>query len=174
MDDSSIVDLFWARNSEAIEKASQKYGGYCFSIAYNILGNHEDSEECVNDTWLRAWNAIPPQKPARLPMFLAKITRNLSLDRCRSKRAERRGGGELALVLDELSECLASESDVETEYEARELEESIRRFVRALPEREGNVFVRRYFYTESIGAIASRYHLSANHIMVILSRTRKN
>ena len=172
MEDSNIVELYWKRNEQALKETENKYGGYCFSIADNILQNDEDAEECVNDTWLKAWNAIPPQKPAKLQMFLAKITRNLSFNRYNARAAQKRGGGELPLVLDELSECLASQSDTESEYAAKELGQFVRAFVRSLPEREGNVFVRRYFFTESVAAIAAKYGLTENHVAVILSRTR--
>ncbi len=173
MEDHQIVELYWQKNADAISETSSKYGGYCFAIADHILNNTEDSEECVNDTWLHAWNAMPPQKPNVLRMFLAKITRNLSVNRFKARSAEKRGGGEILLVLDELADCLAGETDVEREYEGRELEQCIRRFVRGLPERDGNVFVRRYFFTEPVAAVAERYGLTENNVMVILSRTRK-
>ena len=173
MEDHQIVELYWQKNADAISETSNKYGGYCFAIADHILNNTEDSEECVNDTWLHVWNAIPPQKPNVLRMFLAKITRNLSVNRFKARNAEKRGGGEILLVLDELADCLAGETDVEREYEGRELEQCIRRFVRGLPERDGNVFVRRYFFTEPVAAVAERYGLTENNVMVILSRTRK-
>ncbi len=173
MEDSQIIELYWQKNADAISETANKYGAYCFAIAENILHNTEDAEECVNDTWLHAWNAIPPQKPRVLRLFLAKITRNLSFDRFNAKNAEKRGGGEIALVLDELEECLGSGADTGAAYEAKELQESIRRFVRALPEREGNVLVRRYFFAEPVAEIARRYGLTENNVMVILSRTRK-
>lgn len=173
MEDSQIIELYWQKNTDAISESANKYGAYCFTIADNILHNAEDSEECVNDTWLHAWNAMPPQRPNVLRMFLAKITRNLSLDRFYARNAEKRGGGELFLVLDELAECLASRASVETAYEGKELAQCIRHFVRELPERDGNVFVRRYFFTEPIAAIADRYGLTENNVMVILTRTRK-
>ena len=173
MEDSQIVELYWRKDADAISETSSKYGPYCFAIADNILHNTEDSEECVNDTWLHAWNAMPPQRPNVLRMFLAKITRNLSINRFKARSTEKRGGGEFLLVLDELADCLAGETDVEREYEGRELDQCIRRFVRGLPERDGNVFVRRYFFTEPVAAIAERYELTENNVMVILSRTRK-
>ena len=173
MEDRQIVELYWQRNENAIQETVNKYGAYCYAIADNILNNQEDSEECVNDTWLKAWNAMPPQKPHNLKMFLAKITRNLSLNRIEAQNAQKRGGGEAALVLDELAECLASKSNVESTYIAKELGESVRIFVRRLPEREGNVFVRRYFFMEPIAVIAKRYRMTENHVMVMLSRTRK-
>ena len=173
MEDSQIVELYWQKDADAISETAKKYGAYCFTIAENILHNTEDSEECVNDTWLRAWNTIPPQRPEVLRIFLAKITRNLSLDRFNARNAEKRGGGEIALVLDELAECLGSGSNTEAAYEAKELRQCIRHFVRMLPEREGNVLVRRYFFAEPVADIAKRYGLSENNVMVILSRTRK-
>lgn len=173
MEDSQIVELYWQKNADAISETSSKYGSYCFAIADNILRSAEDSEECVNDTWLHAWNAMPPQRPSVLRMFLAKITRNLSINRFNARSAEKRGGGEINLVLDELADCLAGGTDVEAVYEGRELEQCVRRFVRGLPERDGNVFVRRYFFTEPVAAIARRYGLTENNVMVILSRTRK-
>lgn len=129
MDDKRIVQLYWDREADAIKETSNKYGAYCFAIANHILHSKEDAEECVNDTWLRAWNAMPPHKPKKLQMFLAKITRNLSFDCFYTRTAQKRGGGEIDLVLDELAECLASESDVATEYEYKELGQSIRKFV---------------------------------------------
>lgn len=173
MEDSQIVELYWQKNADAISETAKKYGAYCFTIAESILHNTEDSEECVNDTWLHAWNAIPPQKPDVLRTFLAKITRNLSLDRYSARNAEKRGGGEIALVLDELGECLGGGADTEAAYEAKELQQCIRHFVRTLPERDGNVLVRRYFFAEPVADIAKRYGLSENNVMVILSRTRK-
>lgn len=173
MDDKHIVELYWERNMDAIKESIRKYGPYCFSIANHILHNKEDAEECLNDTWIRAWNAIPPEQPANLQMFLAKITRNLSFDRLSARLAEKRGGGEMDLVLDELAECLASESDVVSEYEYRELVDCMRHFIHTLPARDGNVFLRRYFFTDSVAEIAVRYGLTENHVMVILSRVRK-
>ena len=173
MEDSRIIELYWQKNAKAISETAEKYGMYCFTIADNILHSAEDSEECVNDTWLRAWNAIPPQKPEVLRIFLARITRNLAFNRFNARNAQKRGGGEIALVLDELGECLGGGADTEAAYEAKELRQCIRRFVRALPERDGNVLARRYFYAEPIADIAKRYGLSENNVMVILSRTRR-
>lgn len=173
MEDDQIIDLFWQKNPDAISETANKYGAYCFTIAENILNSAEDAEECVNDTWLHTWNAIPPQRPNVLRVFLAKITRNLSLDRFRAQNAKKRGNGEIALILDELAECLGCETDAAAAYEAKELGQYIRRFVRALPERDGNVLVRRYFFADPVADIAKRYSLTENHVMVILSRTRK-
>ena len=173
MEDSQIIELYWQKNENAISESTNKYGAYCFTIADNILHNTEDSEECVNDTWLHAWNAMPPKRPNVLRMFLARITRNLSFDRFNARNAEKRGGGEITLILDELGECLDSGADTEAAYEAQELKQCIRRFVRALPQRDGNVLVRRYFFADSVADIAKRYDLTENNVMVILSRTRR-
>ena len=121
MEDSAIIDLYWAREERALSETDTKYGGYCRSIAHNILRNREDTEECVSDTWLHAWNAMPPQRPSILSSFLGRITRNLSFDRCRRQNAEKRGGGALPLALDELSECVPAPGRVEHALEEREL-----------------------------------------------------
>ena len=173
MTDSQIIALFWERNEDAIRETDALYGRRLFVVSDKILRAPEDAQECVNDTWLKAWNAMPPQRPTKLQIFLAKITRNLSFNRFNARSAEKRGGGEIILVLDELAECLASETDIASEYEAKELGQCIRSFVRLLSERDGNIFVRRYFFTESISQIARKYGLTENNIMVILSRTRK-
>ncbi len=173
MDDRGIVALYWERNTAAIYETNKKYGAYCFSVADNILHSREDAEECVNDTWLKAWNAIPPQKPIKLQMFLAKIVRNTAFDKYVYRTAEKRGGGEIPLVLDELAECIAGESDVAGIYECKELERCINQFVKDLPQRDGNVFLRRYFFAESTVEIGKRYGLTENNVAVILSRTRK-
>lgn len=172
MEDREIVELYWQRDADAIAETARKYGGYCFSIADSILHSAGDAEECVNDTWLRAWNGMPPQRPAALRLFLARITRNLAFDRFRRENAAKRSGG-LSLVLEELEECVSGGGDAAAAWEARELGEAIRRFVAALPEQEGNVLVRRYFFVEPVAEIAERYGLTENHVSVILSRTRR-
>ena len=117
MEDREIVNLYWERNSNAIKETASKYGGYCKSIAKNILGNNEDAEECVNDTYLNTWNSIPPNRPNTLSTYLGKITRNLSFDRFRHRHADKRGGGEIELVLEELGECVSDTDSVEQEVE---------------------------------------------------------
>lgn len=173
MEDRQIIDLYWARDPQAIAQSKEKYGAYCFRVADCVLGSREDAEECVNDTWFHAWNGMPPHRPNVLRMFLAKITRRVAFNRWKAESAQKRGGGQLTLVLDELAECLADETDVEDTVIAAELGDCIRRFVATLPTREGDVFARRYFFTESMEEIAGRYGLTVNHTMVLLSRTRK-
>ena len=172
MTDEKIIQMYFNRDEAAIDETSRKYGSYCFKIANNILNDREDAEECLNDTWMQAWNAIPPTRPAHLKLFLARLARNLSLNRYRAKYTQKRGSGEIAFILDELEECLSGQSDVETLYIAKELQAAINQFVRALPEKEGNVFIRRYFFSDSIKEIADRYHISENNARVMLNRTR--
>lgn len=172
MQDSAIISLFFRREEAAVAETRKKYGGYCYHIAHNILDSHEDSEECVADTLLRAWDVIPPQKPKYLKLFLAKITRNLAFDRCRAALRQKRGGGNIDAVLSELESCIAAPGGPADELEFRELSRQIAAFVEELPERERNIFLRRYFYTETVSGIAKRYHLTPNNVSVILSRTR--
>ena len=173
MEDNQIIELYWQRDEGAISESSRKYGSYCQSIAFNILQNNEDSEECVNDTWLKAWDSMPPHKPDCLRLFLAKITRNLSFNRYNANKAKKRGGGEMTLVLDELAECISNETDPEEAIINKELNEYIIGFVHTLPERERNIFVRRYFFVDTVKSISKRYGLSENYVSVTLNRTRK-
>lgn len=121
MDDAKIVELYWARSDAALTETAKKFGPYCHTIAYNVLENVEDSEECVNDTYMRAWNSMPDKRPAALAPYLGRITRNLALNRIIEKNTLKRGGGEVALALDELDECTASSYSLEREVEAREI-----------------------------------------------------
>ncbi len=173
MTDEQIIGMYYDRREEAIKETETRYGKYCLRVADAILKNREDAEECVNDTWLRAWNAIPPAYPKCLRMFLARITRNLSFNRYQLKHTAKRGGGEIEAVLEELEECVADSADIEGQIMAKELGQSITHFVYGLSEREGNVFVRRYFFMEGVAEIAKKYGLKENHVSVILSRTRK-
>jgi RNA polymerase sigma-70 factor (ECF subfamily) len=171
--DEGIVDLYWQRNEQAIKESNTKYGSYCFSVANHILSSREDSEECVNDTWLNAWKAIPPQRPNKLSAFFAKITRNLSINRYKSKMTEKRGKNEVAIALEELEECIASSSNVEAVLLQNELNDSISQFLYTLSKRDCNIFIRRYFYVQSIEEIAALYRLNESNVLVNLSRTRK-
>lgn len=173
MNDEQIVELYWRRNENAIQETSTKYGSYCFTIANRILSNREDSEECVNDTLVKAWNSIPPQRPDFLRMFLARITRNLAFDLLKSHTAGKRGGGSIAVAFEELEDCIESSSDVETECELKDLTDSLNRFLSSLARRECDVFLRRYFFMESIPEIAQRYSLKESNVLVVLSRTRQ-
>lgn len=171
MDDIAIIQMYNNRDQNAISETNKKYGSYCFIIANNILENKEDSEECVNDTWLRTWNSIPPKNPSRFRIFLAKITRNLSFDKYRSSNRKKRSG-ELLYILDELSECVSGGNTTDNEVNMMLLGESLNKFLKSLSDRDRGIFLRRYFYAESVTAIAERYDISANNVSAVLSRTR--
>jgi RNA polymerase sigma-70 factor (ECF subfamily) len=172
MDDSRIIDLYWSRSENAINETAVKYGKYCRTIAYNILSNAEDADESVNDTYLGAWNSMPPHRPSILATFLGKITRRISINRWREKNTGKRGGGEVPLVLDELVECIPSENDVESRVQADELAKVIDAFIIALPGAERRVFVCRYWYLDSIPAICKQFDFSPSKVKSMLHRTR--
>jgi len=174
MQDKEIIALFWQRDEDAIAETDLKYGKYCHRIAENILENAQDADECVNDTWLKTWNAIPVSRPRYFQGFLAKITRNLAIDRWKRESAAKRGNGAVALALDELEECISGLSNVESDYEAKELAGAIDSFISALPEKEQCIFVQRYFYVESVRNIAAALRMRENNVSVTLSRTRKS
>ena len=173
MEDARIVELFWARSEKAIEETSSKYGKYCYTIAYSILANSEDAEESVNDTYLTAWNCMPPHRPAILSAFLGKITRRVSIDKWRRRTAEKRGGGEIAEVLDELSTCVPSNQNVEHEIETAELAKELNDFLKSIPPIQRQVFTCRYWYLDSIPDIARRFGFSEGTTKMMLYRTRK-
>lgn len=173
MEDHAIVDLYWSRNPEAIRRTGEKYGSYCRAIARNILPDHRDVEECVNDTWLSAWNSMPENRPGLLAPFLGKITRNLAFTRWRASHTEKRGGGELPLVLEELAECVPAASNAFQAVEAEELEAAVNRFLHTLPERECNVFLRRCWFTEPMADIAKRYGMREATVRTSLFRSRE-
>lgn len=170
-EDAEILTLFEVRDEDAIAKIAEKYGGYCRAIAYRILGSEEDAEECVSDAYWKAWNAIPPARPAKLRLFLAKITRNLALHRFEKNTAAKRVG-EMNAVLEELQECISDGETPETALLAAELQKCVNDFLRALPKREGDLFLRRYFFTETIADIAARFGMRENAVAVALCRTR--
>lgn len=173
MEDNQIIDLYFARSEAAIAQTAAKYGNYCYRIADNILSSREDAQECVNDTYLAAWNAMPPKRPGILSAFLGKITRNISLDRWKRRTARKRGGGEAALSLEELDECLTGGQLPEREVERRELLRAINRFLDALPETQRDIFVCRYWYLDSIEDIGTRFGYSQSKVTTILFRLRK-
>lgn len=172
MEDSQIVDLYWERNEQAIRAAASKYGGYCYSIAYNILRSREDADESVNDTYLGAWNAMPPHRPNCLRTFLGKITRRVSLKKWRDEHRDKRGGDEVSLALEELSECIPSNASVEESVIAGELSARINWFVGTLAPTERQVFLCRYWYLDSIDKISADLCFGKSKVKSMLRRTR--
>ena len=170
MDDQRIVALFWNRDERAIEETDRKYRPYLTCIAHNILDDRQDEEECVNDTYLRAWNAIPPHEPQRLSAFLGKITRRLALDRTAARTAEKRGGGTLPQLLEEWRDCLPAAQGDPTDDLA--LRDALCRFLRSLPATRRQIFLRRYWYADPIAEIARRFGCGESRVKMSLSRTR--
>ncbi len=172
MDDSMIVGLYWKRDENAITESDRKYGRYCTSIAMNIVNDQGSAEECVNDTWLRTWNSIPPVRPSFLKTFLGRITRNLSFDLVRRENRLKRGGGNISEVLDELSEIVSGADDTERVIEEREIIREIDTFLMSLSRDRRDMFILRYWYCFGISDIAARFMKSENSILVSLSRIR--
>lgn len=172
MEDREIIALYNKRDERAVEETQRKYGRFCLSIARSILGSDEDAEESVNDACMNAWNSIPPHVPEVLPAFLGRLTRCASLKKWRDARAQKRGGGQTALVYEELSECVPGRETVESRVEAKELAGLINDFAAALPDAERMVFVRRYWYFDSVEDIARRFGFSVSKVKSMLFRGR--
>ena len=172
MEDSAIIDLYWQRSEEAITETTKKYGRYCYTIAFNILDNREDAEDCLNDTYLGAWNSMPPHRPNILAVFLGRITRGLALTLIRNNQRKKRGGKEIALVYEELSFCVDKNEDLEQQVFGKELSQIIAEFTHRLSETERNVFICRYWYFDPIKGICNRYGYSESKVKSILQRTR--
>ncbi len=172
MEDKQIVDLYWARSETAISETAKKYGRYCHYIAYQILYNDEDAEEIVNDTYLKTWNTVPPRRPDPLKPYVGTISRQLALNRYEAQNAQKRGG-QVPLVLDELSECIPDHGSGSDIGESVALSDALDRFLGALPERTRNIFVRRYFYMSPVGEIAEDFSMKESNVTMLLFRTRK-
>ena len=170
LSDEQIIGLYFDRNESAISETDSKYGAYCNRVAFNVLRDSFESEECVSDTWLHAWNSMPPQRPNILRAFLAKITRNLALNRYEANHAQKRGSGETESCLDELAECVSGGGDPLDDAAAAELSKVISSFLKSLPERDACIMVRRFFYTESVKEIAAMYGMTPNAVSVTLNR----
>ena len=173
MNDNEMIDLFFARDPQAIQAAKDTYGGYCAYIAGNLLQNRMDQEECLNDTWLRAWNAIPPSRPQHLGPFLGKITRNLALNRIRREKTQKRGGGTVQVAVDELNECIPSVGDAFDALEEKRLTQLLNTFLTGLPQEKRVTFVLRYYYGTSITDIAGQLRCSESRVKSMLHRMRK-
>ena len=172
MNDSQIIALYFSRDQRAIEETAAKYGNYCYSITHNILQDKEDAEEAVSDTYLALWDAIPPHKPVMLRTFLGKIARRTALKKWEKNCTQKRGGGEVALALEELSEYLSDGNTPETAIETAELTKTLNEFLRKLPKVERQIFLCRYWYLDSIADIAERFGFTQSKVKSMLSRTR--
>ena len=173
MNDRELIELYWQRDESALTISEERYGAYCLRIAHNILGDKEDAEESVNDVWLAAWKSIPPHRPKVLQAFLGKLARNISLKKRRDQRAAKRGGGELPLIYDELADCIPARNCVEQEVETAALSAVINGFLDGLSAVEQAVFLRRYWYFDSISAIARQFRFTESKVKSMLFRTRK-
>ena len=173
MDDKSIIELFRKRDESAISETDAKYGGYIYTVSYNILRNKEDTEECKNDTYLDTWHSIPPANPSVLSAFLAAIARRISIDMLRHKNAAKRGGGETVLSMTELDECIPSGKSINEELENERIAKVISEFLSSLPTDECDVFMRRYWYFDTVDEICNAYGLGKSKVKTMLMRTRR-
>lgn len=173
MEDKEIIKLYYDRDEKALREVTRKYKHYCASIAENILGNHEDAEECFNDALMKTWETIPPKNPEYLSAYLAKITRNAALDKFKASHTAKRGGSKIEAVFDEISEFLESGDNVELTAERNAVLAEIDAFLQGLPEQKRRMFVLRYSFCESVGEIAKRFGVTENYVSVNLNRTGK-
>lgn len=173
MKDEMIVDMYWKREEAAIRETEQKYGRYLGKIAWNILADEEDSRESVNDTYLKAWNSMPPHRPETLATYLGRIARQLSIDRFRRRNRIKRQASEYALSLSELEDCVSGGDITGQEVEGRLLAEAIGAFLRTLTPEARNTFVGRYYYMDSLKEVAAYYHMSESKVKSMLYRTRQ-
>ena len=172
MHDFEIIELYWNRDERAIAESDIHYGAYCRRISMNILSNAEDTEECVNDTWRRAWENIPPQKPSSLSAFFGRIVRNSSISRYRANRAKKRFDG-ISLLLSELEDCLPSRSSAAEEAEGQSLSETLGRWLSELPQNDRILFIRRYWYGDSVKSLAKESGITQNQLSKRMLRLRK-
>lgn len=173
LEDEKIIELYWVRDQRAITCSQQKYGAYCHKIAQNVLHNESDCEECMNDTWFRAWNSMPTERPGILQAFLGAITRNLSLDRYRKNHSKKRGEGEISYIYEEMQDCISGEN-MGLHVENMELAEMINRFLAGMKTENRRIFVRRYWYFDSIAEIAKRFSISESKVKSSLMRSRES
>ena len=172
MEDKTIIQLYVERAEAAIAETAAKYGKLCHTIAYNILYNEEDSEECVNDTYMKAWEVIPPQIPEKLAAFLGKITRNLAISKYRHNSSKKRGGGQVLYALEELAECIPDKNTTEQAISDKLFAELLNGFLEKLPAEKRKVFMQRYWYLRPIHEIAEEFSMSESKVKMILHRTR--
>ena len=168
-----IIALYRSRDENAIRMTAEALGGYCYTVAYNVLNSREDAEECVNDTYLAVWNAIPPARPASFKHFVTRILRNFALNRYKEQNRDKRGGGQVPLALEELAEVVSDTEDIPADYARKELLESVTRFLRGCSPRDRGLFLDRYIRLDPTAVLAKRYRVKEAQVLLILSRTRK-
>lgn len=173
IDENELIRLYQTRSEDAIAVSELQYGAYCRRLALQVLGSEEDAKECVNDVWFKAWNNIPVNAPQNLRAYFAKLTRELAIDRWRRSRSGKRGGGELPLCYEELSECVPARGDAETAAEQKELAQTLRQFLSGLTPAARHVFLCRYWYFDTVPEIARRFGFSRSKVTSMLHRTRK-
>lgn len=173
MEDDEIIDLMENRNESSISELSKKYGGICSEVVRNIIGDFTEVEQCLNDTYLKVWNSIPPAKPSSLPAFVAAIARNIALTRLRVKCSEKRGGGTKTLSFDELDDLVSGASSIESDAECRELIDAINKFLYKLPRNKQQLFIKRYWGCCSIEELARSFNMTESNVSVTLTRVRK-
>ena len=173
MNDEKIIELYFTRSEDAITETDKKYGGACRSTAYNILGNHEDTEECVNDTYMKVWNVIPPQRPAKLGSFVMRIVRNLAIDIYKKRNAVKNRNGYNTVSFDEISEFLPVSENVESIADRNAVLKAVESFLQTLPRDKRIMFVRCYFYCSKYGDIAKELHTTEGNVTVTLRRIRE-
>lgn len=174
MEDKHIVELYWKRDQTAITETQQKYGRLCRYIAYNILKDDEDAKECENDTYVKAWDSIPPKRPDILSAFLSRITRNIAIDTYRRNNAKKRGNGEYEVIADELGEVLVSKDNVEAVVDDIAIKNALNQFLEKSPVNNRKIFMRRYWYMSSIKEIARDFSLSESNVKMTLLRMRND
>lgn len=174
MEDSDIIKMYEARDERAISETADKYASYCYSISYNILRSKEDAEECVNDTFVKAWSIIPPKKPNCMKAFLGRITRNISLNVLEKSSAQKRGAGEYELALSELDNILCESSNVEDEIIKKEIISAVNHFLGTISKEKRIIFVRRYWYLDSVADISKKCGISESKVKSVLFRTRRS
>lgn len=173
MQDSQIVALYWNRDEAAIDQTEKKYGQYLTTIANNILSDREDSMESVNDTYLAAWDSMPPHKPQVLSTYLGKLTRRISIDLLRRKTSQKRGGSEYTLSLQELEECISGGNTTEQALDVQLLSQAIETYLRSVSQEARNVFLCRYYYLDPVKKIAAYCRISESKAKILLYRTRQ-
>ena len=173
MEDNQIVDLYWERSETAIAETDKKYGRYCHYIAYQVLSDDEDAKEIVNDTYLKTWNTVPPNRPDPLKGYVGMISNQLALNRYDEKTAQKRGGGKLHLIYHELDECVADVDESEDMGESLALRDALNRFIWSLPQKTRRIFVRRYWYAAPLSEISEEFGMKENAVAMLMFRTRQ-